>query len=76
MNGQWLTIRELSQATDIDWRKLRYLRETGVLTDLGMMLYEVPCQARPGKHRYSKWWIWVPNGFLGVSPSSRRMISI
>lgn len=75
MNGTWLTIRELSQATDIDWRKLRYLRETGVLTDLGMILYEVRCQARPGKHKYSKWWIWVPSRFLETPSFRSRMIS-
>ena len=55
--GEWLTFRELSQVTDIGWNKLRYLRDSGTLTDLGMVLYQVPCRV------YSKWWIWVPDVF-------------
>lgn len=58
MTGEWLTFRELSQATDIGWNKLRYLRDSGVLTDLGMILYEAPCHLR------SRWWIWVPRTVL------------
>jgi hypothetical protein len=55
--GQWLTFRELSLVTDISWNKLRWLRDTGVLTDLGMILYQAPCHVR------SRWWIWVPSVF-------------
>lgn len=54
MNGEWLTFRELSLATDIGWNKLRYLRDSGVLTDLGMVLYQSPCHVR------SRWYVWVP----------------
>lgn len=54
MNGTWLTFRELSFATGITSNKLRYLRDTGVLTDLGMVLYQKPCHVR------SRWYVWIP----------------
>jgi hypothetical protein len=57
MRGEWLTFRELSLVTNIGWNKLRYLRDSGVLTDLGMILYQKPC------HKHSRWWIWVPSVF-------------
>ena len=57
MKGEWLTFRELSLVTDIGWNKLRYLRDSGVLTDLGMVLYQKPCRV------YSRWWVWVPSVF-------------
>lgn len=56
--GEWLTFRELSSVTHIGWNKLRYLRNSGALTDLGMVLYQCPCHIR------SRWWIWVPNRVL------------
>lgn len=56
--GEWLTFRELALATGITSKKLRYLRDTGVLADLGMMLYQVPCHVR------SRWYVWVPLGVL------------
>lgn len=61
MNGEWLTFRELSFATGITPKKLRYLRDTGVLTDLGMILYQLPCPVR------SRWWVWVPLPVLSHS---------
>lgn len=54
MMGEWLTFRELSQEWGLNWNKLRRLRDSGTLTDLGMVLYQVPCHAR------SRWWIFVP----------------
>jgi hypothetical protein len=54
VGGEWLTFRELSFITGIDRSKLRYLRDSGVLTDLGMVLYQRPCRIR------SRWFVWVP----------------
>jgi hypothetical protein len=52
--GEWVTFRELAAATDISWNKLRWLRDNGGLTDLGIVLYQKRCRTR------SRWWAWVP----------------